>query len=147
MEKLLKVVIIDDNKDYLFSMETFLSRNGFIVQTASNGKDGLDLIKKEHPDVILLDVMMESVLAGFEVCKAVRSDSHLEYIAIVGISGMGEELGLKYEQYRDDEYFTPDEFVEKPVDKQRLLSVIEKAIKKAKVKKKPPAWRFVETAP
>ena len=147
MEKLLKVVIIDDNKDYLFSMETFLSRNGFIVQTASNGKDGLDLIKKEHPDVILLDVMMESVLAGFEVCKAVRSDSHLEYIAIVGISGMGEELGLKYEQYRDDEYFTPDEFVEKPVDKQRLLSVIEKAIKKAKAKKKPPAWHFVETAP
>jgi len=147
MEKLLKVVIIGDNKDYLFSMETFLSRNGFIVQTASNGKDGLDLIKKEHPDVILLDVMMESVLAGFEVCKAVRSDSHLEYIAIVGISGMGEELGLKYEQYRDDEYFTPDEFVEKPVDKQRLLSVIEKAIKKAKAKKKPPAWRFVETAP
>lgn len=143
MEKLLKVVIIDDNKDYLFSMETFLSRNGFIAQTASNGKDGLDLIKKEHPDVILLDVMMESMLAGLEVCKAVRSDPQLEYIPIVGISGMGEELGLKYEQYRDDEYFTPDKFVEKPVDKQHLLSVIEQAIQKAQARKKPPAWRFV----
>lgn len=143
MEKLLKVVIIDDNKDYLFSMETFLSRNGFIAQTASNGKDGLDLIKKEHPDVILLDVMMESMLAGLEVCKAVRSDPQLEYIPIVGISGMGEELGLEYEQYRDDEYFTPDEFVEKPVDKQHLLSVIEQAIQKAQARKKPPAWRFV----
>ncbi|MFZ2632478.1 MAG: response regulator [Desulfosalsimonadaceae bacterium] len=143
MEKLLKVVIIDDNKDYLFSMETFLSRNGFIAQTASNGKDGLDLIKKEHPDVILLDVMMESMLAGLEVCKAVRSDPQLEYIPIVGISGMGEELGLKYEQYRDDEYFTPDKFVEKPVDKQHLLSVIEQAIQKAQARSKPPAWRFV----
>ena len=143
MEKLLKVVIIDDNKDYLFSMETFLSRNGFIVQTASNGKDGLDLIKKEHPDVILLDVMMESMLAGLEVCKAVRSDPQLEYIPIVGISGMGEELGLKYEQYGDDEYFTPDEFVEKPVDKQHLLSVIEQAVQKAQARKKPKGWRFV----
>ena len=143
MEKLLKAVIIDDNKDYLFTMETFLSRNGFIVQTASNGKDGLDLVKKELPDVILLDVMMESMLAGLEVCKAVRSDPQLEFIPIVGISGMGEEIGVKYEQYRDEDYFTPDEFMEKPVDKQQLLSVIEKAIQKAKARKKPKGWRFV----
>ena len=143
MEKLLKAVIIDDDKDYLFSMETFLSRNGFIVHTASNGKDGLDLIKKERPDVILLDVMMESLFSGLEVCKAVRSDPQLEYIPIVGISGMGEELGIKYEQYSDDQYFTPDEFVEKPVDKQQLRAVIEQAIQKAQARKKPPAWRFV----
>jgi len=141
MEKLLKVVIIDDNKDYLFSMETFLSRNGFIVQTASNGKDGLDLIKKVRPDVILLDVMMESMLAGLEVCKAVRSDPQLEHTPIVGISGMGEELGIKYEQYRDDEYFTPDKFIDKPVDKQQLRAVIEQAIQKAQARKKRPAWR------
>jgi len=143
MEKLLKAVIIDDNKDYLFSMETFLSRNGFTVHTASNGKDGLDLVKKELPDVILLDVMMESMLAGLEVCKAVRSDPQLEFIPIVGISGMGDEIGIKYEQYRDEDYFTPDEFMEKPVDKQQLLSVIEKAIQKAKARQKPKGWRFV----
>ena len=143
MEKQLKTVIIDDDKDYLFSMETFLSRNGFVVHTATNGKEGMDLIKKERPDVILLDVMMESLFSGLEVCKAVRSDPQLEYIPIVGISGMGEELGVAYEKYSDEQYFTPEEFLEKPVDKQHLLSVIEDAIKKAKDRKKPPAWRFV----
>jgi CheY-like chemotaxis protein len=143
MEKSLKVVIIDDDKDYLFSMETFLSRNGFTVFTASNGKDGLALIKKELPDVILLDVMMESLYSGLEVCKAVRSDPQLAYIPIVGISGMGEELGVKYEKYNDEQYFTPDEFMEKPVDKQQLRTVIEQAIEKAKARKKTPAWRFV----
>lgn len=141
MGKLLKAVIIDDNKDYLFSMETFLSRNGFIVHTASNGKDGLDLIKKERPDVVLLDVMMESLFSGLEVCKAVRSDPLLEYIPIVGISGMGEELGIKYEQCGDDKYFAPDEFIEKPVDKQLLRAVIEQAIQKAESRKKWPAWK------
>lgn len=141
--KKLKAILIDDDKDYLFSMETFLSRNGFTVHTASNGKDGLDLIKKELPDIILLDVMMESVFSGFEVCKAVRSDSQLEFIPIVGISGIGEELGIKYEKYKDEQYFTPDEFVDKPVDKQQLLRVIEQAIQKAQARKKPRGWRFV----
>jgi CheY-like chemotaxis protein len=143
MDKLLKAVLIDDDKDYLFSMETFLSRNGFVVHTASNGKDGLALIKKELPDVILLDVMMESTFSGFEVCKAVRSDPVLEFIPIVGISGMGEELGTQYEQYKDDQYFTPDEFLDKPVDKQQLRSVIDQAIQKAQARKKPPGWRLV----
>jgi CheY-like chemotaxis protein len=141
--KKLNAVLIDDDKDYLFSMETFLSRNGFTVHTASNGKDGLDLIKKELPDIILLDVMMESVFSGFEVCKAVRSDPQLEFIPIVGISGIGEELGIKYEKYKDEQYFTPDEFVDKPVDKQQLLRVIEQAIQKAQARKKPRGWRFV----
>ncbi len=143
MEKLRKAVIIDDDKDYLFSMETFLSRNGFAVHTASNGKDGLELIKKELPDVILLDVMMESLFSGLEVCKAVRSDPQLQYIPIVGISGMGEEIGLKYHRYDDEQYFAPDEFMEKPVDKQQLLTVIDQAAEKAHARKKGPGWRFV----
>jgi len=141
MEKGLKVIIIDDDKDYLFTMETFLKRNDFNVQTAENGKDGIDLVKKEKPDFILLDVMMETLYSGYEVCKAIRSDPELEFTPIIGISGMGEDLGVQYQQSRDDQYFTPDVFVEKPVDKQNLLSVIEEAIQKAKKRKKRPNWK------
>lgn len=141
MEKGLKVVVVDDDKDYLFTMETFLKRNDFEVLTADNGKDGLELIKKEQPDVIFLDVMMETMFSGYEVCKAIRSDPELEFTPIVGISGMGDELGVKYEQYRDDKYFTPDVFVEKPVDKQLLMEVVEQAIEKAKKRKKSPKYK------
>jgi len=56
MEKIAKIVIVDDNHDLLFTMETFLSRNGFEVLTADDGRKGLDLIKEVHPDLILLDI-------------------------------------------------------------------------------------------
>ncbi len=135
------MVVVDDDKDYLFTMETFLKRNDFKVFTADNGKEGINLIKSQHPDVILLDVMMETLFSGYEVCKAVRSDPEFEFTPIVGISGMAGELGIKYEQYRDDKYFTPDVFVEKPVDKELLMDIISQAIEKAKSREKKPGWK------
>jgi len=55
MEKSLKIVLVDDNTDYLFTMETFLSRNGFEVKTSEDAEKGLELIRKESPDILLLD--------------------------------------------------------------------------------------------
>ena len=65
MENSLKIVMVDDNTDYLFTMETFLKRNGFEVQTSDDGRKGLELISKETPDIVLLDVMMETLFSGF----------------------------------------------------------------------------------
>ena len=137
----LKIVVIDDNTDFLFTMETFLQRNGFEVQTADDGQNGIDLIKKESPDVILLDIMMETLFSGFEVCKQVRADEELRYIPIIGISAMGDELDINYSQWPDYEYFRPDTFMEKPVDKQRLLQLIPEVIQKAQKRKRSPKWK------
>ena len=137
----LKIVMIDDNMDFLFTMETFLQRNGFEVQTADDGQKGIDLIKKEHPDLILLDIMMETLFSGFEVCKQVRADEDLRYIPIIGISAMGDELDINYSQWPDYEYFRPDTFMEKPVDKQRLLQLIPEVIQKAQKRMRSPKWK------
>jgi len=119
-----KIVIIDDNPDFLFTMETFLTRNGFNVETASDGTTGFELIQKHRPDLVMLDVMMEATYSGFEVCRLVRNDPGLKTTPIIGISGMAEELGVKFDNYEDREYFTPDAFFDKPVDKDALLAKI-----------------------
>jgi CheY-like chemotaxis protein len=119
-----KILIIDDNPDFLFTTETFLKRNGFATLTAQDGKKGLELAQQEHPDLVLLDVMMETLYSGFEVCKRIKTDPHLQSIPIIGISGMADELGVRYEKDRDQEYFSPDAFFEKPVDKEKLLAKI-----------------------
>ncbi len=141
MGETLTIVVIDDNTDFLFTMETFLQRNGFEVQTAEDGQKGIDLIKKERPDVILLDIMMETLFSGFEVCKQVRADEELRYIPIIGISAMGDELDINYSQWPDYEYFRPDTFMEKPVDKQRLLQLIPEVIQKAQKRARSPKWK------
>jgi len=136
-----KIVMIDDNTDFLFTMETFLKKNGFEVQTAEDGQKGIELIRKERPDLVLLDIMMETLFSGFEVCKAVRSDDDLKYIPIIGISAMGEELDIDYSQWPDYEYFRPDAFLDKPIDKQRLLQLIPEVIQKAQKRKRSPKWK------
>jgi DNA-binding response OmpR family regulator len=141
MGKNLKIVMIDDNTDFLFTMETFLQRNGFEVLTAEDGQKGLDLIEKERPDLIMLDIMMETLFSGFEVCKKIRSDENLKDIPIIGISGMKEELDVGLGLWQDHEYFSPDEFMDKPVDKQRLLQLIPEVIQKVKKRKKRPKWQ------
>jgi CheY-like chemotaxis protein len=119
-----KILIIDDNPDFLFTMETFLKRSGFSTLTAEDGKKGIEIAQKERPDLVLLDVMMETLYSGFEVCKRLKTEPHLKDIPVIGISGMADELGVRYEKERDQEYFNPDAFFDKPVDKQKLLAKI-----------------------
>jgi len=130
MDRKNKVVLIDDNKDYLFTMETFLTKNGFEVSTAEDGQSGVKLVENEKPDIVLLDVMMESLFSGFEVCRKLRQNSDLKSIPIIGISGMADEINVKFDKKKDFDYFSPEEFLEKPVDKELLLETINKLINK-----------------
>lgn len=141
MKKPLKVAVIDDNTDYLFSMETFFRKAGCDIFTADNGQNGLDLIRAEKPDVVLLDIMMETLFSGFELCQAIRSDPELEYTPIISISGMAEVTGIHYDKWRDYPYFKPDEFIEKPVDKSILMETIARVIKDAEEHRKWPQWK------
>ncbi|OQY01176.1 MAG: hypothetical protein B6I26_04780 [Desulfobacteraceae bacterium 4572_130] len=123
-----KIVIVDDNTDYLFTMKTFLSRNGYKVKTAPDGETGIELIKKEHPDLVMLDVMMETTFSGFEVCKQIRNDADLKKTPIIGITGMEDEIGIIFDKYDDADYFSPNAFFDKPVDKDALLKTIQDLI-------------------
>ena len=124
MDKPRKIVIVNDNKDYLFATETLLTRNGYEVMTAEDGKIGIELIKTEKPDLILLDVMMETLFSGFEVCRQLKQDPDLKSIPVISISGMGDEINVQFNKDSDNEYFSPDEFLEKPVDRDLLLRKI-----------------------
>ena len=141
MGKSYKLVIVDDNTDFLFTMETFLQRSGFEVLTADDGQKGLEMIRRERPDLVLLDIMMETLFSGFEVLKQIRSDDNLKDIPVIGISAMGDELNINYSEWPDYEYFRPNAFLDKPVDRQRLLQMIPEVIRKAKKRKHRPKWQ------
>ena len=135
MEDPVKIIIVDDNTDYLFTMSTFLKRNGYETLTAEEGQKGIDLIEKERPDLILLDVMMESTYTGLDVCRKVRTNPDLKDIPIIGISGMADELGVQVEKWGDEDYFKVDEFFDKPVDKEKLLPRIKELLEEGLIKK------------
>ncbi len=136
-----KIIIVDDNTDFLFTLETFLQRNGFKVLTAEDSQKGLELIRKERPDLILLDIMMETLFTGFEVCKQIRSDDDLKDIPVIGISAMGDELNINYSEWPDYDYFRPDAYLDKPVDRKLLLKMIPEVIQNAKKSRRRSKWQ------
>ena len=125
----MKVLLIDDDQDFNDAIYQHLNRKGFEVHTAEEGRSGVKLVEDEKPDIVLLDVMMETLFSGFEVCRKLRQDENLKSIPIIGISGMADEINVKFDKKTDFDYFSPEEFLEKPVDKDLLLKTIEKLIK------------------
>lgn len=139
--KPLKIALIDDNEDYLFTMGTFLTRNGYTVLTANSAKKGLSLIKRRRPHLILLDVMMESYYAGFELWRKLQDDPKLKTIPVIGISAMQSELGVRPEGPDDREYFNPAAFLDKPVDYELLIRTIAKVMQDEEERKNKPTWK------
>lgn len=127
MEHTAKIAIIDDNADFVFTMETYLQRSGFETVAATSGEEGLKMVERHRPDIILLDVQMETFFSGFEVCKRLRSDPDLKHIPIIGVSAIGEGLRYFYDD-KNRKHFCPDDFFDKPVDKRMLLSKIKELL-------------------
>ena len=88
-----KILIADDEPNIVISLEYLLKREGYKVVVARDGQEALDAIAREHPDLVLLDVMMPHK-TGFEVCQAVRSTPGVEATPILMLTARGRETDV-----------------------------------------------------
>jgi len=99
-----KILIADDEPNILISLEFLMKREGHQVIVARDGLQALEAIRRERPDLVLLDVMMPGK-SGFEVCQAVRADETLSAVKIVLLTAKGRDtdvakgLGLGADAY------------------------------------------------
>ena len=121
------IMVVDDEKRLVSLVESYLSQEGYRVVTAYNGKEALAVAQKEHPDLIILDVMMEDCAAGFRVVNQLRDAKALgfhpghENVPILMLTNVQQHLHLKLEQHARTSLMNVDEFVEKPIEPRRLL--------------------------
>jgi two-component system, OmpR family, alkaline phosphatase synthesis response regulator PhoP len=123
-----KILIVDDDIDYVESNKELLEANGYEVLTAYNGKAGLELAKKEKPDLMILDVMMATSTEGFEVARKIPSSQELQSMQILLVTGVRLEMDLPFKIEPDDTWLPVDKVFEKPIDPQLLLDEIQKRI-------------------
>lgn len=83
--KMHKILIVDDEPAILMSLDFLMKKEGYNVFIARDGEEALEIIKKELPELIILDIMMPNV-DGYEVCKYVKNHSGLQHIKIVFLS-------------------------------------------------------------
>jgi CheY-like chemotaxis protein len=123
-----RILIVDDDVDYVESNKELLEANGYEVLTAHNGQDGIALAKKQKPDLMILDVMMATNTEGFEVARKIPSSPELKNMQIVLVTGVRREMNLPFKVEADDTWLPVDKVFEKPIEPQTLLDEIKKRI-------------------
>jgi len=89
----LKILVADDEPNIVISLEYLMKREGYTVLVARDGQEALDMIARDRPDLVLLDVMMPKK-SGFEVCQAVRASEELQATKILMLTAKGRDTDL-----------------------------------------------------
>jgi CheY-like chemotaxis protein len=130
-----RILVIDDDPDAVELMRIALEANGYDVSSASNGTEGLKAVKAIRPDLIILDVMMDTTTEGFQVSYQLRShDPNSEYrefstIPIIMLTGISQKMQMTFSVQRDGDYLAVDEFLEKPIQIDPLIETIRKLLR------------------
>ncbi len=129
-----KILIIDDDDDQVLAMRLPLQAAGYQVLRAANSDAGLQKVKEVNPDLIILDVMMDTTTAGFQVSLALRNpDPGSEFAAyknipILMLTAIHTTTPLRFAP--DADYLPVDEFIEKPIDPEALLRHVRERLEK-----------------
>lgn len=126
-----KILVIDDSKVIRVRVREMLPPGNFEVLEAKDGKEGLEFVQKEHPNLIMLDFLLPK-LSGWDVFQRIQADETLRRIPLVLMSGRKEEVTEKISE--PFQYF---EFIEKPFEKNQLISAIKLAFQKANLPRPP----------
>lgn len=136
-----KIVVIDDSRVIRVRVKEMLPPGNFEVLEAKDGLEGLNLIRQEKPNLIMLDFLLPK-LSGWEVYQQIQQNAELQKIPLVVMSGRKEEVVEKLPE--PFEYF---EFIPKPFEQKDLIGAIKSAMAKSKLPRKPAAVQHDVTAP
>ena len=87
------ILVADDEPNIVISLEYLMQREGYTVLVARDGQEALDMIERDRPDLVLLDVMMPKK-SGFEVCQAVRASPALQATQILMLTAKGRDTDV-----------------------------------------------------
>ena len=131
-----RLLIIDDDPDYVDGIRSILEKADYDVDVAFNPKDGFAALETGSYDLLLLDIMMGRGAEGVMVARKINKDPNLREIPVLIITGLREQITFLFPGQSVHPRFLPtDELLEKPVDPKVLLEKVEALLKEAQEKK------------
>jgi CheY-like chemotaxis protein len=124
-----KVLIIDDDVDYVEAITTLLEAKGYDVDSAPNGKEGFAKALKNLPEVILLDVMMTKKTEGFDMAVSLHKEPKTAHIPVIMITGVKKEMNLPFGFEPNQDWLPVKAVLEKPIKPEVLLKTLEEQLK------------------
>ncbi len=120
-----KILFVDDEPDLIFLVTKMLKKEGYGVATAYSGEECLEILKKEKPDLILLDVMMQGI-DGWEVCKKIKENKQTKNIPVVMLTVRTSDDSKR----KSFDYAHCDAHIDKPFAREELIATIKKLLEK-----------------
>ena len=134
------IIVVEDEVNILEVIAYNLKREGYAVSTATNGEEGLALIKLSQPDAVLLDIMLPG-LDGIEVCRRLKADPLLRDIPVIMVTAKSEEsdivLGLS---------IGADDYIAKPFSPRELVARVKAAVRRGPLRESQEAAATLEYA-
>jgi len=129
-----KILVIDDDPDFREAITPILQSALYTVVTASNPEEGMKKVFLEKPDLILLDIMMDSLFDGFSMCHTIKTSKEYKDFnktPIIFVSAVKEIAGSRFTFSGADQGMVgPDDYIDKPVKPGDLIARIEKLLEK-----------------
>jgi len=126
-----RILVVDDDIDIVEALKTVLEASGYRVATAFSGTEALARVAESAPDLIILDVMMDSDTEGFHVSYKLKGDPATKNIPILMLTAVGKKFGMKFSPEEDEDYLPVEGFLEKPVEPRELVKQVEALLEEA----------------
>jgi len=131
-----KLLMIDDDPDFVSGIKAILDTAGFEVDVAYNPKDGMHALQTKQYDLLLLDIMMGRGAEGIMIARKLRKDEKLREMPVLIITGMREQIAFLFPgEPVHPRFVEVDELVEKPIEPKLLLEKVNGLIQIAEARK------------
>ena len=131
MNKKQKILLVDDDVDFIDVNKAVLENHGFEVVPAFSGREGLGKVRFEQPDLIVLDLMLERHDTGFAFAKAVKADPVYKKIPILLLTSVSGRTGYDFSQEQDGYWMKTDSYANKPLAPEELVKRVEEILSKS----------------
>lgn len=123
-----RILIIDDDQDYVRAVSDLLISQEYEVSAAHNGKDGIQKAKQVKPDLIILDIMMAYDSEGLDVSKQLSAEESLKKIPVIMVSGIKKADSLTVDYATGEKLLDVRAVLEKPVEPESFLRTVKSVI-------------------
>ncbi len=117
-----KILIVDDEPNIVIPLQFLMEQNGYRTLVAQSGEEALEMISKEKPDLVLLDIMLPGV-DGFEVCEIIRLNPEWRHTRVIFLTAKGRDVDIAKGMV-----LGADEYITKPFSNQQIIDAVKKLL-------------------
>jgi len=123
-----KILVIDDDKDMVEALKIILEGESYKVKAAFDGKQGLEIIRKERPDLIILDLLLPGE-DGVAISRSLKDSPEYQDIPILVLTALARKMEDKIFPRKGKKTLKADEYLDKPINPEKLLAKAKKLLK------------------